>query len=319
MSERSGDAKQGLSKWAIGGLAAAAVVGVGLLVYKMMGSKPEKKEEKVQTEEKKKKKKKEKKAEKKADDQVVLPLSLETAKALLSDMIDEMSMIISLLSQQINQMSQQGQSEEAINEFFRTKYLMMVTQAHNRILKKHNTTEAAADVAAKLYADDPEFKQLLAKIERMSNTISGQGPSQAEIDSVPAWLDMNKVIEIFREIMQTVTNSIIESMQAVYSETEPPAADATQAEKETAFQALEQKVHARYKATIDEKKNKVFSDNQIDEHVLDVALAKYSQNPALSAEIQKMQMNQRTQVEAARENIRGQSGWGDVRVSQKQQ
>jgi uncharacterized membrane-anchored protein len=314
----------GLSKWALGGLAAAALVGVGVVFYKMMASssaEEKKVASKVAAPGKKKKKKKKSVAEKlnamnaeattapTTTKEKNLDLNLETAMSLTKDMIDEMSHIISRLSYQIQDYASKGVSEEKINEIFQKRYIEEISAAHIRCLDNYNTTEAAADAAAAKYANNPEFAALLKKIEKMTNTLAGQGPSEEELATVPAWLDMKMVLTIFREIMATVTESIITSIRDQYNEEEPPSRTATPAELNRAQALVEAKIHERYKKAIEVKKSQIFTRYEIDESMLDLALSKYATDPSLGQEIQRMQMHQKVTVEAARKEIRTEAGW----------
>jgi len=301
-------------------LGATAAVGVTYYLWKMM-SKSEDKEEKAAVvvaaeEAKPKKTKTPKKAEATPEaastpspaagaaapaattSSSPQPLSRDNLIAMFSEMVDEMSTTMYRLTMQVSEMQQRGDTEEKINDHFQKEYAESIDRAHNRLLLKYNTTEALADEAAQKYSDDPDFVKLLAQIEKLQRTISGQGPAPEDLATVPDWLDMDKVIEIFTAVMNTVTESIISSMRTVHN---------AHAESPVSEGQLDKEIQALYKKTIEEKKKQVFQQFEIDETMLDLALSKYAQRPQLSQSIIQMQLRQKAAVEAARKEIRSQS------------
>jgi adenine phosphoribosyltransferase len=238
-------------------------------------------------------------------------LSLDTAKALLTDFINVMTYTIQACGQAAQELYRQGKTEEEILETFNVRYVQMLTDAHAALLRKYNTTEEAADMAATLYATDPEYKALTEKLERMSNAVAGQAPSQSDLDSVPSWIDEGKMIEIFGELMQAVTESLIFAMRTVYTETEPPPTTATKAEKDAAKSELEKKVARHYQQLVEENKRKFFEKWNIDEKILDFALQKYGKEGPVVQAMQQLQRDQQSAVEAFKTEIMQTRGWND--------
>jgi hypothetical protein len=298
-------------EWAITGAVVAGIAGVSYLLYRSWkGKTPEAADPEVAPVEEKaaaveadtpsppksKKKKKEKKEEPPIED--VTPageLSRKDLIAMFTEMVEEMSATMYRLTMRIQEMQKVNKTEDEINQFFHKEYTSSIEAAHASLLYKYKTTEEAADAAAQKYQDDPELKRLLNQIEKLQRTLSGQQPGEEELEKVPDWLDMAKVIEIFTEVMTTVTQSIIYAMETVYQKYE--GQDVLESIKEKEIQSL-------YKKTIEERKTSVFAKHQIDESLLDLGLLKFSNNPQLSQAIMKMQQKQKMEVDEARKRVK---------------
>jgi len=311
MSDNKNKSNDDLQKWGLMALGATAAVGAAYFLVKWLSKPADAKQVSASPEaaavadkpSKKGKKKDKKKTETdQATEQATQEateekgeLSRDNLIAMFSEMVDEMSATMYRLTMKVSEMQQQGKTEDDINTFFQKEYTNSIEVAHTRLLKKYKTTEEAADAAAKIHAEDPDFVKLLQQIEKLQRTISGQGPDPDDLKAVPDWLDMDKVIEIFTAVMNTVTDSIISSMQTVHRKYEASSVPDAQIDRE---------IQTLYKKTIEEKKQAVFTEFEIDETLLDLALSKYAQKPALSQAIISMQYKQKAAVEAARKEIK---------------
>jgi hypothetical protein len=303
MSERSK-----IKDLAVGGITVAAVGIVSYLIYKSWRGKDRSVNDEVVVSEKAKKKDKKKEstpdivkttqpAEVKSQETKQPEskmLSKENLIAMFQDMVEDMSGIMYTITQEIHEMQAQGVPDSAIEEHFNREYQGRVKAVHERLLIKYKTEESFVEMACAVHGEDPKFKKVLAQLEKMQRAVTGQGPDPEEIKRVPSWMDVPKVIEIFGKIMNVVTGDIIAAMEAVYTRTDVKNSRESEAE-----------IQKIYKAGIEEKKEKIFSDEGIDESVLDLALNKYSTDKRLAQAIMSMQAEQKKQVNAAKARFAG--------------
>lgn len=284
--------KTGNNKWLIvGGLAAVGVAVAGVLI---MYAKADKKKEKKRAKKEKKAsppqvpiKKEEEKSNKTSSD--TEELGRDQLVAMFRDMVTGMQEVIFGLAKMEQQMRQQKVSQEEMQAALSTQYRDQMQRIQIRAFEKYNTDEEQAEKASEKYHDDSEFKKLLHQMEVLNDALTAgvPPPDPDKLAKLPASLTVDKTIEIMTDIMESLTQAMEDSVNAVkakHAPLPPPPAE----------------IDAMYLEKIKVCKERVLHTYELDSEMLDIALQKYATNPKLSETIVNLQSKQQARLEALR-------------------
>ena len=250
MSRNTGNNGTDYKKWALLGAAATAVTAAAGVAFYLLTKEDKSSEQTVTSSEKKSKKKSKKDKEKKSSNAVAGgELSRDNLIKLFSEMVEDMGAILYRLSLQVQKMNEAGQPEAKVQKYFQDEYIKQIEFTHTKLLTKYKTTEQAADAAAKLHENDPEFIKIMTQLAKMQRAMQGEEPNAEEMAQLPAWLTLNKTIEIFSEVMNSVTDTIITTMETVAAKNEGKVLSEREREQQTT---------ALYRQSINENKMAIF-------------------------------------------------------------
>jgi hypothetical protein len=271
--------------WVLGGVAAVGVACAGAyLVYSSGGKKKTKKSKKTQkpapepvkptaaVNDTTKKEEGSTDTEEFGRDQLV---------AMFRDMVTGMQEVIFHLAKMEQHMRQQKVSQEELVATLSTQYRDQMQRIQIKAFEKYKTNEEQAERASEKYHDDPEFKELLHQMDVLNNALTAgvPPPDPEKLAKLPASLTCDRTIEIFTDIMETMTEAMVSSVMTVkekHAPNPPPQAEIDQL----------------YLDKIKACKDDVLLKYQLDSEMLDIALQKYASDPRLSETMMALQSKQ---------------------------
>jgi hypothetical protein len=114
-------------------------------------------------------------------------------------------------------------------------------------------------------------------------------PDPEDLAKQPVWLTVEKVIEIFTAMMETMTQSMVETVDEVSAKHAGPPPH--------------EEVNQRYMEKISEVKDTILDKYKLDEKMLDVAMLKYANDPTLANVMIELQSRQEQKFKELRERV----------------
>jgi len=222
-------------------------------------------------------------------------LSREDLVNMFKDIVAGMDSLIFQLARREHQLRNQQVDKERLLATLSQAYQESMQQIQVNAFEKYQTTEEAAERAVKKYENDPDFQMVRGRMDLINNALMGgvPPPDPQQLANQPDWLTVDKVIEIFTAMMETMTQSMRESVdeaRAKHPEGPPPS----------------EEVNQRYLEKITKVKDSVLEKYNLDEKMLDVAMLKYANDPTLANVMIELQTNQEKQFQELRKEVWGQ-------------
>jgi len=242
------------------------------------------------------KKKKEKEKEKKNIQQK--SSSKETVLAVLAAMTKATKEIILDLGQQEMDVrrSSPSASQDQISAYLSQTYNVAIQAARQKIFDQYQLTEETCQAALLQYSSDPEvqeamFNQHALEMALDSHGIRPEDPEEVkrQLDSLPAEFTLEKVTEIFTRLMDRMSDAMEQAMKEVNSRQPPPSEE----EKEDL-------IKQSYMDRVDEVKESILQEYDLDEATLDLAIRKYRKDPTFEKTLKKLQDVQQSRFQQLR-------------------
>jgi hypothetical protein len=169
------------------------------------------------------------------------------------------------IEQQISQSNPQI-TQQQMQQVLVQQYVHRIKQIQMKVCEEFHTTEEAVDAACTTFAADPDFAPKFASLTKFNQTvtrgISMGPPNPADLAKVPDSLTVQKVIDIFTEMMENMSVAM-EATCALVKEMEPRPA------------ALDQVITELYIQKVEVIKSQLLATHGYEENILDIAVLKY--------------------------------------------
>lgn len=222
-------------------------------------------------------------------------LSREHLVAMFKDIVADMDALIFQLARREHQLRNKNVDKQSLLSELSQAYQESMTHIQHKAFAKYETTEQMAEQAVVKYESDPDFQQVRARMDLINNALMGgvPPPDPEQLAKQPDWLTVEKVIEIFTDMMEAMTQSMVESVEEVkakHTDGPPPS----------------EEVNQRYLEKITKVKDSVLLRYKLDEKMLDVAMLKYANDPTLANVMIELQTKQEKQFQELRKKV-----WGE--------
>lgn len=205
--------------------------------------------------------------------------------------VNGMDALIFKLAREERQLRMQGADKDKMLADLSHSYQESMQALQVEAFRKYDTDEVQAETAIKKYEQDPEFKAIRARMDLINNALMGGVPPADPdmLEKMPAWLTVDKVIEVFTTMMESMTQSMVESVEEVSKQHEGPPPH--------------EEINARYYEKISIVKDAVLGRFDLDEKMLDVAMLKYANDPALANVMIELQSKQEKTFDELRAKV----------------
>lgn len=197
-------------------------------------------------------------------------LTLAQIMSFFSDILQGMNGVIVDLSRHEQQLMSQGQDEMKVKEEISQIYLQAITQLQMQCFVNHGLTESQIEKATVKYAHDERFQAITMQIQKLNLALLGEQPglNEEQLQRVPEWLTVDKLIEIFTEMIDGINAGYEDSLATV------------RAKHPTGFlpedEVQEQNIIFGRKA-----REEILAKHGIDEETFNIGLFKHANEPKL--------------------------------------
>lgn len=204
--------------------------------------------------------------------------------AMFEDLYSGMEDVVKSLEQRVGDLRSRGVDQATLQQVILYGFKQGQADVQASVFEKHKCTEESATAATEKFQDDDEFKKIIAKIEVLKNQVMQMqmAPLTPEaLSQVPSWLDVDKLIDFFKDMMSRLNQAMLDSRQEVQNK--HPKGKLTQYQTE---------VDNLYLTKIKQVKDDLLSQYKLEESVLEIAILKYANDPKLTTTMMELQTNQ---------------------------
>jgi len=181
-----------------------------------------------------------------------------------------------------------GISDDQIASLLRQHYASAMEGAKEKLFAEFEATEALFRDAMVLHSEDPAVQEALYQLQELEDGLSGglrEDPEEIKrlMDSLPADLTMEKVIDIFSSLMNRTANAMEQALAEVKAMS-PPAREP------------EKLIKLKYMAKVEDSRKAMLDEHGIDDQMFELAVRKYSDNPEFGRTLMQLQQQQQQKM-----------------------